>query len=397
MTTKELIQYLKACYDAEEGIYELKQLSSALYDQTQELQKTNYSQLTLPGATPEPAPEMPELEEDPREKALAWINQCKKESEFTLDEYIKNLQAYQRAHPSLPPISVYNNGLSNWLAFHKGHKDSIKSSKKFLKNAQALYPQVEEKARAVIARNEEKMREYEEKLRAHEEREAEYKRQTEEYRRDAQEKNNLLISKINDQRTEIASRQTALRSSLDQLYAYDILPERFRNAAAAYQLAEYLEMGVADQLTGTDGAFRVYLEDVRVGRIVGSIDTMRYEVTTRLDTISAQLGGIEDQLWRVNYNLKQLRGELSSQLHQMSVSLNNNLSALHNSVAYYGDQISSAVRDSDRAQRDLMNQLNSGVNNMREIVEKSAYNQYIEQRVRNVDNTLAYMLKNPSL
>lgn len=162
------------------------------------------------------------------------------------------------------------------------------------------------------------------------------------------------------------------QDQLTKLYSINVIYPSFQNLIAAYQIREYLKMGICDALEGPTGAYAQYMEDVRTARICNSIIDLKNSLTSAIHGLQ---GTLARELRQVDDNLTALRSEMGSSMN----SLTTQMQQMHAATA---------------AQLEThFNEANRHLTRMGENIAISAHNQYIEQRLRNVD---AYLLKMPN-
>lgn len=167
------------------------------------------------------------------------------------------------------------------------------------------------------------------------------------------------------------SLRSTAQSQLSTLYAMNILHPSCQNLIAAYQIREYLQMGICDTLDGPTGAYAQYMNDVRTARICNSITDLKRSLTSALYSLQSTL---VHELRTVDSNLSNLRRDMSASMND----LNNRMQQMHNSTHA---QLESHYAEANR----LLSRMNENASVM-------AHNQYVEQRLRNVDT---YLLKAP--
>lgn len=169
--------------------------------------------------------------------------------------------------------------------------------------------------------------------------------------------------------------QEALKSraltQLQLLYDQNHLYPSFRNLIAAYQIREYLQMGICDTLEGPTGAYAQYMNDVRTARICDSITDLKRSLITAIHGLQ---GTLARELQQIDSNLDSLRSDMSTSVQR----LNAQMQQLHNASAAQLD-----------AQFNEANRQLSAINNSLAISE---HNRYIERRLNNVDT---YLMKLP--
>lgn len=167
----------------------------------------------------------------------------------------------------------------------------------------------------------------------------------------------------------------SLRTLLGKLYAHNIIYPSFRNLIAVYQIREYLKMGVCDGLEGTNGAYAMYMNDVRTARITDSIHELKKSLTS---AISGLQGALMQELRTVNGNLTALGSSMSRSMEGISQQMQQMQQLQQAGTA----QMSAHLAEANRH-----------LASMRDNTAIMAHNQYVEQRIRNVD---AYLLRWPA-
>lgn len=184
-----------------------------------------------------------------------------------------------------------------------------------------------------------------------------------------------IVDRISASLSSSIQKQTTLRDTsktkLQELYSMNILHPSCQNLIAAYQIREYLQMGICDTLDGPTGAYAQYMNDVRTARICNSITDLKRSLTSALHSLQSTL---VHELRTVDSNLSGLRSDMSASMND----LNNRMQQMHNSTHA---QLESHHAEANR----LLSRMNENASVM-------AHNQYVEQRLRNVDT---YLLKVP--
>ena len=339
MTTKELIDYLDACFDAEEGLYESEKMAELLAQKMHYIQTRSY---TFP--LPEKAPELEDLEPDRRDYHRKQVQSLNEDIRM----FMKRLE-FDHA---------------------RRFKELLELEQQRLQQAEIDYP-------ALCARNQERIRKFEAEKEAYEERSRIYNSQL-------QAADAALIRVLEEERTNCLKEANAFRYAREKLYENGLLHERFRNISAISQLREYLDMGVADQLTGADGAYRVYLEDLRTEKIVGSVDELRQSVERGMSQLIKGQKAIYSKLVQINDNLQILNTTVDRGLNRLGETLSQGMSEINTSINRSTDAVLSRMGSMEAIQNDL-----------RETIRRSAYNQYIIDRQNNLGNYLFYRMRDP--
>ena len=338
MTDKELIRYLRACFDAEEGVYECTKMMEMLQGKQFQLSVRVHVE-ALPDA-----PVCEALEEDRREAVRETIRSMETFLKYDLKRlYFRNVKWY---------------------------REEIQRQKEELAVLERGFPALEKRNRKRVERFEKKQQEY--------------RRRTEAYHKQLRNADQESIAVLEEEKKGYELQKIGFEDDLKMLYGMEILPARFQNIDAVYHLAEYLEMGVADRLTGPDGAFRVYLEDLRTGAIVHSIHEMRNDIVQALNRISETQDGILYQMKKINDSMLDLNMQLDRDLCTIGSGIQEMGRQLNRSIAQNTDAV---AMHSERMHRDSQT--------LRKIVENSAYNQYLIERKNHVQSYLHAMLENP--
>lgn len=172
----------------------------------------------------------------------------------------------------------------------------------------------------------------------------------------------------------IASQKTVcqtVQKKLRKLYSQNILYPSFQNLIAAYQIREYLKMGICDTLEGPTGAYAQYMNDVRTARVCDSITDLKRTLTTAIHGLQ---GTLARELQQIDSNLTDIRGEMSTSINRLT----NQMQQMQNA--------SSAQLDAH------FSEANRQLRTLNENVAVAEHNRYIERRLQNVDT---YLMKLP--
>ena len=385
MTRNELIEYLGLCIEAEYAIQEVNRMISIWDSRCHDAGKRWRSHKIddIPSLSNQLVePQAPELEKDLRQSLRDEIAFC--------EDVIKK---------SRRDMLLYLDSASFFSKQVKDFKKIVEKRKQELQEAERDYP-------AMVQRNAQRQQKYEADLAAYKKNLAQYTQSNQTYREQQlqmlKDTDMEMIQFYNQQKAEEEKKREALRASLQKLYGMNILHERFQNQMAVYQLKEYLEMGIADKLEGVDGAYRVYLEDLRTDRIVNTIDAFRIMVSQKLDQII-----VNQQISISNQQNMMARMKMANQ------SLNNIYSSLEQGFNYLGrnlDNVNANLNQTLASNATLSNKLSSMESSRKEsqrmiaesqqqmlkTVQVSAYNQYLIDRQNHVDSYLFRMLENPN-
>lgn len=113
-----------------------------------------------------------------------------------------------------------------------------------------------------------------------------YTSQCENYQKALQIESNAVAA-IDSGIADLRSRIRELDILRKSLYEAGILHPTFQNMLAVNQIREYMEMGVCVELEGPNGAYALYLQDIRANRICDSIDELRKSVDSGFAQVAA--------------------------------------------------------------------------------------------------------------
>lgn len=169
--------------------------------------------------------------------------------------------------------------------------------------------------------------------------------------------------------------RTEAQSRLNHLYEMNILYPSFRNLIAAYQIREYLQMGICETLDGPTGAYAQYMLDVRTERICTSIKDLKDSLVSAIHSLQSTL-------------VHELR-VINTNIDEISHSLDENFNKLNTSIV--------SMQNATSAQLDAhFTEANHHLSVMSQNISSAAHNQYIQQRLQNVDTYLLRAPINPS-
>jgi len=160
-------------------------------------------------------------------------------------------------------------------------------------------------------------------------------------------------------------------NQLSQLYRKNYLHPTFQNLIAAYQIREYLQMGICDTLEGPTGAYAQYMNDVRTARICDSITDLKRSLTSAIHGLQ---GTLARELQQIDSSLDSIRSEMSTSMN----SLASQMQQMQNA--------SSAHLDAH------FNEANRQLRTLNENIAIAEHNRYIERCLQNVDT---YLMKLP--
>lgn len=112
---------------------------------------------------------------------------------------------------------------------------------------------------------------------------------------------------------EIASTEELLKKTYaarNELYAYDIVFEKYRNPVALSSFYEYLASGRCASLEGAEGAYNIYESEIRANRVIAQLDT----VVSSLESIKENQYMMYRQMQYTNSQLKTLNDTMDKAL-----------------------------------------------------------------------------------
>ena len=161
-----------------------------------------------------------------------------------------------------------------------------------------------------------------------------------------------------------------LRLQRSQLYAMNVLHPSFQNMIAANQIREYLEMGICDELEGTNGAYALYMQDVRANRICKSIDDLRQTVQEGFNEVKGKMSAVMAELRRTNANIDALNTSINSGFSDMQRA------------------ISEGQEKFNANQQASLNEANGYLRSISKTLQDAGHNEYIALKEANVSSYL---------
>lgn len=159
----------------------------------------------------------------------------------------------------------------------------------------------------------------------------------------------------------------------------DIVYEQFRDPVAEFQLREYLRMGLVDELEGPQGGYAFYLKELQAKRICGSIQELRLSMEKHLDELAGQMSDLARQLSQANKRLTQVRN------------------AVFDCCESVKDGFSDTIQQMSSTSKQLQKEIERQTTPIRDAVQRSEYNQYLESMRKELDNYNYGRLRVPTL
>ena len=181
---------------------------------------------------------------------------------------------------------------------------------------------------------------------------------------------NKAMKRMDEAIAEVNDKCEELKLQRDQLYALNILHPNFQNMIAVNQIRDYLEMGICDQLEGKDGAYALYMQDVRANRVCESIDVLKKTVEKGIDEVKGKMSAFMVELRRTNANIDAMNASLNSGFSDMQMA------------------ISKAQQSINNGQQASLNEANGYLRKINETLQNAGHNEYVALREANVSGYL---------
>lgn len=349
---KDLIEYLDALYTAEMGVVYCDQLIGQLNGQKKDF----------------------ELRHD-----QAFVKCCFNERL----EAPKDLRKEQLAH-----ISTLRGILEDSRRRDKDFGVMCKilapqivlSRNKFIAQTKADLQEAENELRTVIPRLQaEEDKRYKKRVAEWETRKAAFDAK-EEQRKEVHDQKGLIVCREFDQSIQdVEEKRQAFCQRRDTLYQAELLYEKFRNPVAEGQLRDYLKMGLVEQLEGPQGGYAFYLSELQAQRICGSIEELQASMETRLDEVIDKMSSMVKELRTANQRLTSLRNAVFDCCESINNGFRQNQDSMGKMTAQLQKEIAAQARP------------------IREAVQRSEYNLFLEGMRKELDRYDYGRLKRPSM
>lgn len=349
---KALIEYLDTLYTAEMGVEYCDQLIRQLEEQKQEYQRSHAARF-VPGTFNEDvAPRRDIIQEHLNEERFQA-------------HVVADVQRWKKRR-----------GMAWYLT--SSEEDLL--NKKALEVATAKLQQLKQVTNAELNRRQaEEDRRYARDLKELEARRKAFQKR-EEQRKEAHRQQGLAVCHEFDQSIqEIQEKKQDFCIRRDALYKMELLYERFRNPVAESQLRDYLEMGLVDRLEGPQGGYAFYLSELQAQHICGSIRELQVSMENRMDEISVKMSRMVSELHTANQRLNDLRSAVFDCCEAINVGFLQSQATMKQMTARLKEEIAAQARP------------------IREVVQRSEYNLYLEGMRRELDRSHYGRLQPPGL
>ncbi|MBR4345185.1 MAG: hypothetical protein IKP88_21185 [Lachnospiraceae bacterium] len=339
MTTQEQIQYLEACFEAEQGLYTSTKMISFLGEKILEIEK-KYLSGTIPNIS-----DPPKKEEMLGEARTSYENIINNRKKRLTDAYLK--LNFKEIKTLKAELQYYEELIVEEIS-GKSARDAENEARK-IRNEKAY---------------------------------AEWATRNAEFKLHFSSMVDAALDSLESEKQKFTSQETTFNNALETLYGRNILHHDFQHAEAVFQLKKYLEMGIAKNLTGERGACRFYMEELRANRITGSIEKLRLSVEKGFSQVLENQKGLYNELVSVNNNFTKLQNDLNS-----------SFSSMVNKINTIGENVTKGIEQGNIYHAAVKDEIYT----LSKVIQKSAYNQYLIDRTNYVENYLGFILQNPIL
>lgn len=186
------------------------------------------------------------------------------------------------------------------------------------------------------------------------------------------EEEKAVCLSFDESRREIEKKRRDFAACRDALYGEERLFEQFRDPVAEYTLRQYLRMGLVDRLEGPQGGYAFYLNELNAKRICGSIQELQRSIENRLDIITGQLDELVSRMRRINQQLDCLKSGISS----CYGAIENGFVHMDRNMSQTANQMTAQLRE----------EISRQAQPIREAVQRSEYNLYLDSMRKELDN-----------
>lgn len=179
---------------------------------------------------------------------------------------------------------------------------------------------------------------------------------------------------------DLSNKRLQIVKKLETIYAANIIHPNFRNMLAVNTIRDYLQMGLCEELEGTNGAYAEYMKDVRANRIIDSVDELQSAIVKGLNNIGMMQAKLMQELRSSN-------AYTESMIHSIETTITSGFNQLHSDAV----ATDNTIRQSNRIINSAFREANSTLSSIHRTLETSAYNQYIAQRAAGLDRYDATM------
>lgn len=175
------------------------------------------------------------------------------------------------------------------------------------------------------------------------------------------------------QQSKVVATLADIERKLQFLYEKNIIYSKYRNLIALSYIVDYIGSGIADGLTGPNGAYAQYENDARTQKICNSLDELKEIVESGFSNVLHA----QSQIYQA---LVEIRGGV----YQIQRSVDNVYSALGQAASTLGTLLKNEQEFSERTSQQLA-QIRQAAEVTAKDTSMIAFNQYIDAKARGVD------------
>ena len=162
--------------------------------------------------------------------------------------------------------------------------------------------------------------------------------------------------------SRLRSKVRSLDLERSRLYGRGVLHHSCHNIVAVHQLYDYLDMGIATTLEGSNGLYALYQQDLRTSRICDNIQDLKRALETGFSRMASAMSSLSHAV-RVT----------QSSINSLNSSLQSSLSSMQQSIT--------AAQTATAAQmQSYMTQANSQLSRINSTLATASYNYYVTAR-----------------
>lgn len=129
------------------------------------------------------------------------------------------------------------------------------------------------------------------------------------YRQQCQDSINDMDTQL---RANVLTQENQTKELLQYIYSQDIIHPKYRNFLAIAQIYEYLDTGRCTELSGPNGAYNLYEQELRQNIIIDRLD----QIINQLDRLNRTMGYVACVVTQTN----QLLGDISNSLGRIEAN-----------------------------------------------------------------------------
>ena len=184
----------------------------------------------------------------------------------------------------------------------------------------------------------------------------------------------LILGEI---KQEYSRRASKIRSMASALYKRNIINPRFCNMEAVNQILEYFKLGICNELEGPLGAYAFYMQDLRTQKICDSIQRLETNMKAGFSALARSQSYLAYQI-----------NETNRQLNGLSDSIHSDLTRIEQGISTSSKQLTSALDDI----RTQTERIASDTSSLAVTEKTAAWNQYVTALA---NSTHRYLLRSP--